>query len=235
MDRVDSCKMKEIKIENWNYLRRVLTDFSFHFHILAWLSFIPILSSARRRVALKCSGAPCQIMPVPWCSSVVVLTCPTATRLHWVNSTTPQAATRYCMSLKDFLQALLPSVLGCHRDMFFIHWYYTRITVFFPIINSTYIFCADVQMIHLYALANHHNPDLCSVLLPTHRFVLIQIRPNTQCSALPPVSLRILRNILKSILTFHGQHIFLPELYICSRTWPDITHCISFKTQIKTF
>lgn len=55
------------------------------------LSFVP----ARRRMALKCSGALCQKTPAHWCSSVAVMTCPSATRLPSVNSNTLLAATRY--------------------------------------------------------------------------------------------------------------------------------------------
>lgn len=58
--------------------------------------------SGRRRVAFRCSGAPCQKMTVLWCSSVVVPTCRTATRLTSKNSTTPPAATRYLRSLNVF-------------------------------------------------------------------------------------------------------------------------------------
>lgn len=74
--------------------------------------FHPFLSP-RRKVTLKCTGAPCLKMPVPWCSSVVVMTCLTATRLLLLNLTTPLVATRYWMSIKVFYTVCwLLSVVG---------------------------------------------------------------------------------------------------------------------------
>lgn len=61
------------------------------------LLFLP----ARRRVVLKCSGAPCQTVPALWFSSVAVTTCPTFTGLPWANSTTPPAIIRSVLKSSD--------------------------------------------------------------------------------------------------------------------------------------
>lgn len=49
----------------------------------------------RRRAALKCFGANCQMVPVLWCSSVAGRTCRTATRPPSANSVTHLDYSRY--------------------------------------------------------------------------------------------------------------------------------------------
>lgn len=54
-----------------------------------------VVSSARRRAALKCFGAPCRTTPVLWYSSAAGPTCHTATRPPSANSATHLDTTRY--------------------------------------------------------------------------------------------------------------------------------------------
>lgn len=58
---------------------------------------LSVVSSFRRRAALKCFGAPCRTTPALWCSSAAGPTCRTATRLPSASSTTHPDTTR-CVS-----------------------------------------------------------------------------------------------------------------------------------------
>lgn len=130
MDRVDSCKVKEIKIENWNYLRRVLTLLRLQFQ-LSYFSLTIIYSHFV--ICQEKSGIEVFWRPVSNNASALVFF-----------SRRTDMPYRYQTSLSK-----LNYTTGSYKVLYVFNVLHPLILHTNNSILSTYIFCADVQMIHL--------------------------------------------------------------------------------------